>query len=67
METLHGVAPTDFSRRQIDRAGDPIANSPRLAGCGMSSFRVAGFASSMPLSSAPSVLPAMMGLFGIVS
>jgi hypothetical protein len=65
LQPLYRAASTDSSRRHKDNPGDPIASMPSVAGSGVGAVRVA-FAPSTLTSSGPFVLPAMIGLLGIV-
>jgi hypothetical protein len=64
---VHCVAPTDSFRRQIESPGAPVESTPKVAGFVVFTGRVTAVVASKSTSSRPLVLPAMIGLFGIVS
>jgi hypothetical protein len=66
LQLRSATPPADSFRRQIESPVAPIASGPRLAGSRAGVVRAA-FDSSMLASSAPLVLPAMIGLFATVS
>ena len=66
LAAIYRLLATDSSRRQMESAGAPTVDAPSVAGTGGGAVSDA-FCASMFSFSESLVLPATIGLFGIVS